>query len=118
MQSNTGSSAILVERRLGSDAYRCGSAFVIITDVLEEGSAEKPPMYLVESLEKIPDADAPTAPDHIRRLVYFASLTTDMQGTSSQRKWSDAISPANAGKCRRLGKSPTGEDLEKYSAPA
>ena len=66
MQSNTGSNAILVERRLGSDAYQCGSAFVIITDVLEEGSAEKPPMYLVESLEKTPDADAPTAPDHIR----------------------------------------------------
>ena len=93
-------------------------AFVTITDVLEAGSAEKPPVFLVESLEKIPDTEALSAPDHMRRLIYFASLTAQMQGTRSQRVWTEDVSPANAGKCRRLGKSPTDELLEQYKSSA
>ena len=89
-------------------------AFVSIADVLEAGSGENPTVFLVESLEKIPDTDAPCAPDHMRRLIYFASLTAKMQGTSSKRERTEDMSPANAGKCRRLGKSPTDEALEKY----
>ena len=94
------------------------TAFVVITDVLEEGSADKPPVLLVESLEKIPDEDAAAALDHIRRLIQFASLTAKMQGTSATRQWTDDISPANAHKCRRLGKAPTDDELEKYSRVA
>ena len=94
------------------------TAFVVITDVLEEGSADKPPVLLVESFEKIPDEDAAAAPDHIRRLIQFASLTAKMQGTSATRQWTDDISPANAYKCRRLGKAPTDDELEKYSRVA
>ena len=90
-------------------------AFVTIADVLEAGSSEKHPVFLVESVEKIPDNDAPCAPDNMRRLIYFASLTAKMQGTSSKREWTEDMSPVNAGKCRRLGKSPTDEALEKYT---
>ena len=90
-------------------------AFVTIADVLEDGSGENPPVFLVESVEKIRDIDAPAAPDHMRRLIYFASLTAKIQGASSKREWTESISPANAGKCRRLGKSPTDEALEKYN---
>ena len=90
-------------------------AFVTIADVLEAGSSEKHPVFLVESVEKIPDSDAPCAPDNMRRLIYFASLTAKMQGTSTKREWTEDMSPVNAGKCRRLGKSPTDEALEKYT---
>ena len=91
------------------------TAFVVITDVLEEGSAEKHPLFLVESLEKIPDADAETAPDHIRRRIQFASLVSKTQGTAKKKKdWTEETSPAIAGKCRRLGKSPTNELMERY----
>ena len=55
-------------------------AFVTITDVLEAGSADKPPVFLVDMLQKIPDADSTSAPDHMRRLIYFASLTANVQG--------------------------------------
>ena len=89
-------------------------AFASIADVLEDGGSEKQSVFLVESLEKIADIDAPLAPDHMRRLIFFASLTAKMQGTSSKREWTEDMSPANAGKCRRLGKSPTDEALEKY----
>ena len=91
-------------------------AFVSIADVLEDGGNDKQSVFLVESVEKIPDTDAPCAPDHMRRLIYFASLTAKMQGTSSKREWTEDMSPANAGKCRRLGKSPTDEALEKYKS--
>ena len=93
------------------------TAFVVIADVLEVGSAEKLPVFLVESLEKIPDSEAETAPDHIRRLIHFASLTAKMQGKSSKREWTEDMSPANARKCRRLGKSPIDDLLEKYDKP-
>ena len=89
------------------------TAFVVIEDVLEVGSAEKPPVFLVESLEKIPDSEAEIAPDHIRRLIHFASLTAKMQGKSSKCEWTEDMSPANARKCRRLGKSPTDDLLGK-----
>jgi hypothetical protein len=97
-----------------SRGMKTQTAFVVIADVLEAGSAEKPPVFLVESLEKIPDAEAETAPDHISRLIHFASLTAKMQGKGSKREWTDETSPANARKCRRLGKSPTDDLLDKY----
>ena len=93
------------------------TALVVIADILEEGSAEKPSVLLVESLEKIPDAEAQLAPEHIRRRIQFAALAAKMQGKSSVRGWTENMSPASAGKCRRLGKAPTGEELDKYTMP-
>ena len=72
------------------------------------------PFFLVESLEKIPDVEAEVAPDHISRRIQFASLVAKMQGTTKKREWTEETSPAIAGKCRRLGKSPTDELMEKY----
>ena len=91
------------------------TAFVVIADVLEPGSAEKPPVFLVEFLERIPDTEAMVAPEHMRRLIHFASLTAKMQGSNPQKEWTEETSPANAGKCRRLGKSPTDDLLEQYN---
>ena len=91
------------------------TAIVLIADVLEAFSADKPAVFLVESLQKIPDSEAEAAPDHIRRLIHFASFAAKIQGKCSERGWTDETSPANAGKCRRLGKSPTNEELQKYN---
>ena len=91
------------------------TALVVIADVLDPGSAEKPPLFLVESLEKIPPTEADTAPDHIRRLIQFAALTAKMQGKVKRIEWTDETSPAMASKCRRLGKSPTDDAVEPYS---
>ena len=90
--------------------------FLTITDVLEAGSADKPPVFLVDMLQKIPDGDSKSAPDHMRRLIYFASLTAKMQGTSVTRAWTEDVSPAMAGKCRHLGKSPSDAPLAKYGS--
>ena len=68
-------------------------------------------------MEKIPDAEAQLAPEHIRRRIQFAALAAKMQGKSSERGWTENMSPASAGKCRRLGKAPTGEELDKYTMP-
>ena len=91
------------------------TAYAVIVDILEEGSAGKPPVFLVESLEKIPDTEKEAAPDHMRRRIQFASLVAQMQGKSKKRDWTDETNPAIAGKCRRLGKSPTDELLDKYT---
>ena len=90
-------------------------ALVTIADVLEPGSVDKPPVFLVDALEKIPEPDAADAPDHMRRCVLFAALIAKTQGQSSERCWTEELSPANAGKCRKLGKAPTGEMLDKYT---
>ena len=65
-------------------------------------------------MEKVEDADAELAPEHMSKRLYFAAVAAKMQGTSSSRNWTDAVSPANAGKCRRLGKSPTDKELDAY----
>ena len=90
------------------------TAFVVIADVLEADSADKPPVFLVESLEKLPDTEAEAAPDHMRRRIQFASLVAKLQGKGKTRAWTEENSPAIAGKCRRLGKSPTDDLLDKY----
>ena len=98
-------------------ATKTQTASVVIADVLEPGSADKPPMSLVDSLERIPDTEAATAPEHMRRLIYFASLTANMQGNKEQRAWTEQTIPANAGTCRRLGKAPTDDLLDQYQSP-
>ena len=90
-------------------------ALVTIVDILEDGSNGKPPVFLVDSLEKVPDDQSLTVPEHMRTFIHFASPTAKTQSTSSKRAWTEDMSPANAGKCRRLGKSPTDEALEKYA---
>ena len=98
-----------------SRGLKTQTAFVVIADVLERGSAEKPPVFLVESLERIPDAEATAAPEHMRRLIFFASLTAKMQGSKERTVWTEETSPANAGKCRKLGKPPTDDLLDQYT---
>ena len=66
-------------------------------------------------MEQVPDTETEVAPDHMRRRIQFASLVAKMQGKSKKRDWTEEASPAIAGKCRRLGKSPTDELLDKYT---
>jgi hypothetical protein len=79
-------------------------AFVCIVDVLDSGAC---PVFLVEHMEKVPDLDAVSAPEHMSKRLQFAALAADTQGTSSSLNWTDATSPATAGKCRRLGYAPS-----------
>ena len=90
------------------------TAFAVIADILEDGSAGKPPVFLVESLARIPSSEAEAAPDHMRRRIQFASLAAKVQGKSKKREWTEEVNPAIAGKCRRLGKAPTNENMDQY----
>ena len=89
-------------------------AFVTISDVLETGSAEKPTVFLATSMEKLSEVDAEAAREHMRRTIFFASLAAKQQGTGPNDVWTEALSPASASKCRRLGKSPTDDLLDQY----
>ena len=53
-----------------------------------------------------------------RRQSICADLSTsaNMQGNKEQSAWTEQTSPANAGKCRRLGKAPTDDLLDQYQA--
>ena len=48
------------------------TAYAVIVDILEEGSAGKPPVFLVESLSKLSEDEAGTAPEHMSRRIHFA----------------------------------------------
>ena len=88
------------------------TAAVVISSVLEAGSAGKPPKYLVDSIEKMDPTEAEHAAEHMNKRIRFAGLIAKMQGTGSKRElampWTDEKSPANASKCRKLGRAPTG----------
>ena len=63
------------------------TAYAVIVDILEEGSAGKPPVFLVESLSQLSDDEACTAPEHMGRRIHFASLDTKVQGKNKNRGW-------------------------------
>ena len=90
-------------------------AFVTISGVLETGSAEKPTVFLANSIEKLLETDAEEAREHMRRTIFFASLAAKQQGTGPNDVWTEELSPASASKCRRLGKSPTDDLLDQYN---
>ena len=76
--------------------------------------ADKPPVFLVESLARIPSSEAEAAPDHMRRRIQFASLAAKVQGKSKKREWTEEVNLTIAGKCRRLGEAPTNEHMDQY----
>ena len=90
------------------------TAYAVIADILEEGSAGKPPVFLVESLSKLTDDEACTAPEHMSRRIHFASLATKVQGKNKKRGWTEEANPAIASKCRKLGRAPTNTPLQAY----
>ena len=62
-------------------------AFVVISDVLETGSAEKPTVFLATSIDKLSEIDAEAAREHMRRTIFFASLAAKQQGTGPIAAW-------------------------------
>ena len=90
------------------------TAYAVIVDVLKEGSAGKPPVFLVKSLSKLDDDEAAKAPEHMRRRIQFAAQATAVQGKNKKRDWTQEINPAMANKCRKLGKAPTDRPLPEY----
>ena len=85
-------------------AQKSQMGFVCIVDVL--GSGERP-VFLVEHMEKVEDSDAKLAPEHMSKRLHFAAMSVQMQGTSSSRQWTEDMSPASAGKCRKIGRAPS-----------
>ena len=49
-------------------------ALVTISDALIVGSAEQPTVLLTTSIEKLTEKDAEAAREHMRRMIFFASL--------------------------------------------
>ena len=90
------------------------TAYAVIVDILEEGSAGKPPVFLVESLSKLDDDEAVKAPEHMSRRIQFAAQATAVQGKNKNRDWTEETNPAIAGKCRKLGRAPADNPLEEY----
>ena len=90
------------------------TAYAVIVDILEEGSAGKPPVFLVESLSKLDDDEAVKAPDHMSRRIQFAAHATAVHGKNKNRDWTQELTPTIANKCRKLGRAPTDKPLEEY----
>ena len=91
-------------------------AFATIVDVLDPGSAGKPPVFMATAIDKVVDDEAGAAPHHMSRTLFFAAMAARTQGRGECAPWSEDCSPANASKCRRLGKSPTDDMLDSYAA--
>ena len=91
------------------------TAYAVIVDILGEGSAGKPHVFLVESLSKLEDDEAVKAPEHMSRRIQFAAQATAVQGKNKNRDWTEETNPAIASKCRKLGRAPTDKPLEEYA---
>ena len=90
------------------------TAYAVIQDILEEGSAGKPTLFLVESISKLDDDEAVKAADQMSRRIQFAAQATAVQGKNKNRDWTEETNPAIASKCRKLGRAPTNTPLQEY----
>ena len=90
------------------------TAYAVIVDILEEGSAGKPPVYLVESLTRLEECEAGSACEVMSRRIQFACLAAQTQGKSQKREWTEEFNPAMASKCRKLGRAPTKTPMQEY----
>ena len=90
------------------------TAYAVIQDILEEGSAGKPTLFLVESISKLDDDEAVKAADQMSRRIQFAAQATAVQGKNKNREWTEETNPAMASKCRKLGRAPTDKSLAEY----
>ena len=58
-------------------------------------------------MKKVEDADFDNHMELMKKRLEFSAQAAKTQGTSSQRIWTEEVSPAHAGKCKRLGKAPS-----------
>jgi hypothetical protein len=79
-------------------------AILCIVDVLESGEN---PQFLVENLQKVDDCNVTLAQEHMNKRIMFAAKTAQVQGSNASRQWTEQVSPASAGKCRKIGKAPS-----------
>ena len=60
------------------------------------GSAEQPTVFLTTSIEKLTEKDAEATREHMRRTIFFVSITAKQQGTGPKDAWTEELSPARA----------------------
>ena len=83
------------------------AALVLISSVLQAGSAEQPASYMVDSVQLLQPAEVDNVKAALKRLLF---LTTLAGHTSSRKRKlfpTSEESPAKASKCRTLGRHPT-----------
>ena len=95
------------------------AALILISDVLQASTAEKPASFMVDSVQLLSAEEAQRAVPVLKQFIHFTCLAH--KGGQNARKrssayWTESESPANAAKCRLLGRSPTGEVLPEYSS--
>ena len=56
--------------------------------------AEQPTVFLTTSIEKLTEKDAEAAREHMRRMIFFASLAAKQQRTGPNNAWTEELSPA------------------------
>ena len=70
---------------------------------------------VVESLQPLSETEATSMRSAFRQLIYFSTLASQMLTRKRQTEsWTDEDSPAKAKACRKLGRSPTGQELPEY----
>ena len=88
----------------------CPAQFALasITGIMDES-------LVVESLQPLSETEATSMRSVFRQLIYFSTLASQMLTRKRQAdSWTDEDSPAKAKVCRKLGRSPTGQELPEY----
>ena len=89
---------------------------IVVSDMFVDETAENPDgkkSLLVESITKLTEHEAKATMPVLRRVVYLTAQSAKARGP--KRPWTVDQSPANAAKCRRLGRAPTDVPLPEYS---
>ena len=98
---------------------RSQAALISVTGVVdtETDSVEQPiNMLLVDNVHLLTPQEVEALKPIFIKMFYFAALAGQISRKRDQEAWSPEVNPAKSGKCRVLGRSPTGPALPDYSS--
>ncbi len=100
-----------------SSANKKQAALVLISSVLEVGSAGQPVSFMVDSVQLLQPAEVDAVKNCLKRLLFLTSLAGHMASRKRNASTSATVeeSPTKAPKCRSLGRHPTAEPVPQYS---
>ena len=91
------------------------AALVLISAVLQAGSAEQPASYMVDSVQLLQQSEVEFVKVSLKRLLFLTVLAGHMASRKRTLPFpTNEESPAKASKCRALGRHPTAAAVPQF----
>ena len=99
-----------------TQANKKQAALVLISSVLQAGSAEQPASFMVDSVQLLQPTEVDSVKGCLKRMLFLTTLAGHMSSRkrAASEPTTDQESPTKAAKCRVLGRHPTAAPVPEF----